>query len=203
MSSSSPGTAGGAWPPPIPGVAEGVNIDQGRVTNQAVAATFGLPLHRPGTPGRPTRGLPIGVGLTTRLSVDWRRLDDRPGRTIRIDLDPETLPMTENDDADERARARTRPRPRPRARGRGGARGGPRARHPEPDLPGDAAAEPRPAEDRRRGRRLHRAAPGPLKPGDLKNALKSIWDIYSEFYAWIDPEESEDDDEDEDDEDDE
>ena len=28
-----------------PGLAEGVNIDQGRVTNQAVAATFGLPLH--------------------------------------------------------------------------------------------------------------------------------------------------------------
>ena len=25
------------------GVAEGVNIDQGRVTNQAVAATFGMP----------------------------------------------------------------------------------------------------------------------------------------------------------------
>ncbi len=28
-----------------PGVAEGVNIDRGRVTNQAVAATFGLPFH--------------------------------------------------------------------------------------------------------------------------------------------------------------
>jgi len=27
------------------GVAEGVNIDQGRVTNKAVAATFGLPYH--------------------------------------------------------------------------------------------------------------------------------------------------------------
>ena len=26
-----------------PGVAEGVNIDRGRVTNRAVAATFGLP----------------------------------------------------------------------------------------------------------------------------------------------------------------
>jgi alanine dehydrogenase len=26
-----------------PGVAEGVNLDAGRVTNQAVAATFGLP----------------------------------------------------------------------------------------------------------------------------------------------------------------
>jgi alanine dehydrogenase len=29
-----------------PGVAEGVNIDQGRVTNRAVAATFGLPFHQ-------------------------------------------------------------------------------------------------------------------------------------------------------------
>ena len=39
----------------------------------------------------------------------------------------------------------------------------------------------------------------PLKPGDVKNALKSIWDIYSELYAWVDPEESEDDDEEDDD----
>ena len=38
----------------------------------------------------------------------------------------------------------------------------------------------------------------PLKPGDLKHAMKGIWDIFSEFYAWIDPEEA-DDDEDEDD----
>jgi alanine dehydrogenase len=28
-----------------PGVAEGINIDGGRVTNQAVATTFGLPFH--------------------------------------------------------------------------------------------------------------------------------------------------------------
>lgn len=35
----------------------------------------------------------------------------------------------------------------------------------------------------------------PLKPGDLKTALRSIWDIFSEFYTWIDPEEAEDDDE--------
>jgi hypothetical protein len=33
-----------------------------------------------------------------------------------------------------------------------------------------------------------------LRPGDLKSALKTMWDIYSEFYAWIDPEEDEDDD---------
>ncbi len=39
-----------------------------------------------------------------------------------------------------------------------------------------------------------------LKPGDLRNAMKSIWEIYSEFYTWIDPEESDDDEEDEDDE---
>ncbi|MFO0907905.1 MAG: hypothetical protein U0794_06005 [Isosphaeraceae bacterium] len=39
-----------------------------------------------------------------------------------------------------------------------------------------------------------------LKPHDVRGALKSIWDIYSEFYAWIDPEESDDegDEEDED-----
>src|SRR5262245_28789524 len=40
-----------------------------------------------------------------------------------------------------------------------------------------------------------------LKPHDLRGAMKSIWDIYSEFYAWVDPEESDDDEEeDEDDE---
>jgi len=38
----------------------------------------------------------------------------------------------------------------------------------------------------------------PLKSGDMKNAMKGIWDIYSEFYAWIDPEESDEDDEDDD-----
>ena len=40
-----------------------------------------------------------------------------------------------------------------------------------------------------------------LRAGDLKNAMKTIWDIYSEFYAWIDPEEDDEegDDEDEDD----
>jgi hypothetical protein len=39
-----------------------------------------------------------------------------------------------------------------------------------------------------------------LKQGDLKQTLKSIWEIYSEFYAWIDPEESDDDDDEEDEE---
>jgi hypothetical protein len=45
---------------------------------------------------------------------------------------------------------------------------------------------------------------GPLKSGDVKSALRSIWDIFSEFYVWIDPEEAEndEDEEDEDDEDD-
>jgi hypothetical protein len=44
---------------------------------------------------------------------------------------------------------------------------------------------------------------GPLKSGDLKNAMRTIWDLFSEFYAWVDPEEAEeDDDEDDDDEDD-
>lgn len=41
----------------------------------------------------------------------------------------------------------------------------------------------------------------PVKPQDLRGALKSIWDVYSEFYAWIDPEESDDDDEEEDEDD--
>jgi len=35
---------------------------------------------------------------------------------------------------------------------------------------------------------------GALKPGDVRNALRSIWDVYAEFYSWIDPEESEGDD---------
>jgi hypothetical protein len=39
----------------------------------------------------------------------------------------------------------------------------------------------------------------PLRSGDLKGALKSIWDVYSEFYAWVDPEESDDDDDEDDD----
>jgi hypothetical protein len=34
---------------------------------------------------------------------------------------------------------------------------------------------------------------GPLKPADVKNALRNIWDVFSEFYSWIDPEEAEDD----------
>ena len=41
----------------------------------------------------------------------------------------------------------------------------------------------------------------PIKPHDLRGALKSIWDVYSEFYAWIDPEETDEDDEDEDEDD--
>ncbi|MDG3003874.1 hypothetical protein [Paludisphaera mucosa] len=44
---------------------------------------------------------------------------------------------------------------------------------------------------------------GALKPGDVRNALRSIWDVYAEFYSWIDPEESEEEDEDEGDEEDE
>jgi hypothetical protein len=34
---------------------------------------------------------------------------------------------------------------------------------------------------------------GPLKSGDVKGALRTVWDIFSEFYTWIDPEEAEDD----------
>lgn len=36
---------------------------------------------------------------------------------------------------------------------------------------------------------------GPLKPGDVRNALRNIWDIFSEFYTWVDPEEDEEGDE--------
>jgi hypothetical protein len=43
---------------------------------------------------------------------------------------------------------------------------------------------------------------GPLKSGDVKNALRNIWDIFSEFYIWIDPEEAEGDEVDADDEED-
>jgi hypothetical protein len=42
---------------------------------------------------------------------------------------------------------------------------------------------------------------GPLKSGDLKNAMRTIWDLFSEFYAWVDPEEAEEDDDDDDDDD--
>lgn len=37
----------------------------------------------------------------------------------------------------------------------------------------------------------------PLKPHDLKQAMRSIWEVYSEFYSWVDPEESEDEEDDE------
>ena len=42
---------------------------------------------------------------------------------------------------------------------------------------------------------------GPLKPGDVRNALRNIWEIFAEFYTWVDPEESEGDEDDEADED--
>jgi hypothetical protein len=38
---------------------------------------------------------------------------------------------------------------------------------------------------------------GPLKQGDVRNAMKGIWDVYAEFYSWIDPEETDGDDEEE------
>jgi hypothetical protein len=38
----------------------------------------------------------------------------------------------------------------------------------------------------------------PVKPADMKNALRAVWEAYSEFYSWIDPEEAEGDDDDED-----
>jgi len=33
----------------------------------------------------------------------------------------------------------------------------------------------------------------PLKHTDLKNALRNIWEVYSEVYTWVDPEESQED----------
>ena len=39
----------------------------------------------------------------------------------------------------------------------------------------------------------------PLKPADVRNAMKTIWEVYAEFYSWIDPEETGDDDEEGDD----
>jgi len=39
---------------------------------------------------------------------------------------------------------------------------------------------------------------GPLKGGDVKNALRNIWDVFSEFYNWVDPEEAEGDNDDDD-----
>ncbi len=36
----------------------------------------------------------------------------------------------------------------------------------------------------------------PIKSGDVRSSLKSIWDIYSELYTWVDPEEAEGDDDD-------
>lgn len=39
----------------------------------------------------------------------------------------------------------------------------------------------------------------PLKAGgDVDTAVKRIWDVYSEFYSWIDPEEDRDDEDEED-----
>jgi len=33
---------------------------------------------------------------------------------------------------------------------------------------------------------------GPLKPDEVRQAIDRIWNLYSEFYEWVDPEESED-----------
>lgn len=44
---------------------------------------------------------------------------------------------------------------------------------------------------------------GPLKPAELRSAMNAIWDVYSQLYQWVDPEEESEDDEDEDEGDDE
>jgi hypothetical protein len=33
----------------------------------------------------------------------------------------------------------------------------------------------------------------PLRPEDARKALKTMWEIYSEIYSWVDPEESDED----------
>lgn len=30
-------------------------------------------------------------------------------------------------------------------------------------------------------------------PADLEKALRQLWDVYSEFYSWVDPQDAEDD----------
>lgn len=42
---------------------------------------------------------------------------------------------------------------------------------------------------------------GLLKPNDLHQAKRTLWDVYSEFYSWVDPEVGDDDDEDDDEDD--
>jgi hypothetical protein len=42
---------------------------------------------------------------------------------------------------------------------------------------------------------------GPLKPGDVRNALRNICEVFAEFYTWVDPEEAESDEDEETDED--
>lgn len=39
----------------------------------------------------------------------------------------------------------------------------------------------------------------PLKPDELRKAMRSIWEVYSEFYQWVDPEESDEDEDEEED----
>ena len=40
----------------------------------------------------------------------------------------------------------------------------------------------------------------PIKPNEFDASMKTLWRIYSEFYTWIDPEESEEDEEEDEDE---
>ena len=189
-----------------PGVAEGVNIDQGRVTNQAVAATFGLPLCSRSETARPSRRradqtVSTCRGLSATAPRSVRTESSRP-RSHSEETPIANEPEDDFDDADEHEHdhdhdhdhdeARTRSRkpsrkpssstPRARSSWRCGGRTSTCCGSP-PRSPATPAQ--------------HR----PLKPGDLKDALQNIWDIFSEFYAWIDPEEAEDDDDDEDEDD--
>jgi hypothetical protein len=42
---------------------------------------------------------------------------------------------------------------------------------------------------------------GPMKPNELRTAMNSIWEVYSQLYQWIDPEEGVEDEEGDEDED--
>jgi hypothetical protein len=41
----------------------------------------------------------------------------------------------------------------------------------------------------------------PLKPGELRQAINAVWEVYSQLYQWIDPEDDGEGDEDEEDDD--
>ncbi len=137
-----------------PHIAEGVNIDRGRVTNRAVAETFGLPLAAP-------------TALILRSS-------------------PATIPRSRTDMADEHNHDHDHDH-----------------EHQEIELAIDTQTQIFLEMRRQNVEMLKIAAQvagygearSPLKPDEVRQALDRIWNIYSEFYEWIDPEQAEDEEE--------